>query len=266
MYRYKDRKRKKKIIIIISVILITILALFYSLKLNRKTTIIERGLKDIVIVVEKIVMTPFTFLNTEKNVNQNESYLIQKNVNNSLEKEIQELKSTLKLNNTLTEYNIVNATILNRNKEYYFNTITIDKGSHDGIKEDMAVITSNGLIGKVIKTTFNSSEVKLITSDDLNYKVSVMITTSDGDIYGILSGYDNKTNTITVTGVDKSSSVKEKDIVLTSGLGGLVPRGIYVGEVVKIKGDRYNLSKTLYIKTKQDFNSIHYVTVLKEHK
>lgn len=214
----------------------------------------------------KVIMYPFTALNKEKNHNQSESYLIQKNVNESLEKEIEELKKALELNKTLTEYDIVNATILSRNRSYWFNNITIDKGKKEGIKEGMAVITKNGLIGKISKTSNHSSEIKLITSDDVNYKVSVAIKTNDSDNYAILNGYDKKTGLLKVTGVDKTTNVAKDDQVVTSGLGGLFPGGIYVGTVEKIESDKYNLSKTLYIKTAQDFNNVHYVTVLKEKK
>ncbi len=53
------------------------------------------------------------------------------------------------------------------------------------------------------------------------------------------------------------------DVVLTSGLGQSTPQGIYIGTVEKIESDKYNLSKNVYIKTYQDFNDIHYVTVLR---
>lgn len=266
MYSFKEKnKHKKKIIIISSVIVITFL-LYYSLKLDRKIYLVENGCKSIVTVIEKVMVYPFTSLNTNKNIDQSESYTIQKNVNESLEKEIDELKKELELNKTLTSYDTINATVLSRNKAKFFNTITIDKGSKDGIKDDMAVVTYNGLIGKTIHTTLNSSEVKLITSDDLNYKVSVSVMTENIDSYAILSGYDNKTGYVKVTGVSKDSLVKEHDNVLTSGLSSMIPRGIYIGEVVKIEEDKYNLSKILYVKIKEDFNNIHYVTVLKEKK
>ncbi len=265
MYNQKKEK-KKKMVIVISSIIIIIFVLFYSFVSYRHMTFLEKGFKDIAISIQKIIMYPFTELNHQKNIDQSDSYLIQKNVNSSLEKEIQELKDALKLNKTFTEYDIVNATVLSRNKGYWFNTITIDKGSHDGIKNDMAVVTKDGLVGKTTKVTYNSSEIKLITSDDLNYKVSVSISVAEKDTYAILNGYDKKTNTVKVTGVDKDSNVKIDDVVLTSGFGGLFPRGIYIGTVSKIVSDKYNLSKTLYVKTTQDFNNIHYVTVLKEKK
>ena len=253
------KKNKNKITyIIIGIVLIVLLSISLLIKRTNNTII-----KDITIYINKVVMYPFTKLNKDKNTTQTETYLIQKNINSSLEKEIQELKETLELNKTLTEYSPVNATILSRNKSYWFNTITIDKGKKDGIKENMAVVTRNGLIGKISKVSKTSSEVKLITSDDINFKVSIAIKTNEVDNYAILNGYDNKTKLIKATGIDKTTNINIGDSVLTSGLGEFFPAGIYIGTVEKIEKDKYNLSKTVYIKLSQNFNDIHYVTVLK---
>lgn len=262
---YKNKKTKKRNLIILSVVIIVaIIALVSSIQLNRANFFGEGLVKSVIMTIDKIVMYPFTALNGEKNVDQSESYLIQKNVNASLEKEIQELKEVLDLKTTLTEYTPINATILSRNKNYWFNQIMIDKGSKDGIKKDMAVITKHGLVGKISRVYSHSSEIKLITCDDVNFKVSVAIQTNSGDSYAILNGYDAKRELVTVTGVDKMSDVKKGDTITTSGLGGMFPSGIYIGVVEEVKDDKYDLSKTLYIKTSQDFNNIHYVTVLKE--
>ncbi len=262
----KKNQKKKDKWIIIGLIFGILLCLFISAQIDRKTGKVESVLKDVVVFTEKIVMFPFTSLNKEKNKDQSESYLIQKNVNNSLEKEIQELKDVLDLNRTLTEYDTINSTILSRNKSYWFNTITIDKGSTSGIKKGMAVITKNGLIGKITKVSHNSSEVKLITSDDTKFKISISIKTNEVDNYAILNGYDKKEGLIKATGIDKTTPINVGDNVLTSGLGSMFPGGIFIGNVEKIEKDKYDLSKTVYIKTKQNFNEIHYVTVLKEKK
>lgn len=261
---YKNKKTKKRNLIILSVVIVAIIALVSSIQLNRANFFGEGLVKSVIMTIDKIVMYPFTALNGEKNVDQSESYLIQKNVNASLEKEIQELKEVLDLKTTLTEYTPINATILSRNKNYWFNQIMIDKGSKDGIKKDMAVITKHGLVGKISRVYSHSSEIKLITCDDVNFKVSVAIQTNSGDSYAILNGYDAERELVTVTGVDKMSDVKKGDTITTSGLGGMFPSGIYIGVVEEVKDDKYDLSKTLYIKTSQDFNNIHYVTVLKE--
>lgn len=261
---YKKNKQKQKKIIIISGVIISILALVTSIYLSASQKTPEIVLKDTASFINKVFMYPFTALNKDKNITQSESYLIQKNINESLEKEIQELKDALELNKTLTEYTPVNATILSRNKSYWFNTLSIDKGSKDGLKKDMAVVTKNGLIGKINKVYTNSSEIKLITADDVNFKVSVSIKNNDHETYAILSGYDQNNNLLKVIWVDKTVNIEKNSTVVTSGLGGLFPAGIYIGTVEKIESDKYNLSKTLYIKTNQNFSNIHYVTVLKE--
>lgn len=258
MYKKKKDKKKNTIrIIIISVVLLILLSV--SLLVQHDNTFIKDG----VMLIEKTLMYPFTSLNKEKEQTQTESYTIQKNINSSLEKEIEELKKQLELNKTLTEYDVVNATVLSRNKSYWFNTMTIDKGKKAGIKKNMAVITKDGLIGKISKVSNYSSEIKLITSNDTNFKVSVSIKTNDEDNYAILNGYDKKTGLIKLSGIDKTTNININDSVLTSGLGEMFPSGIYVGQVKKIENDKYNLSKIVYIQTGQDFNNIHYVTVLK---
>ena len=263
---YQKKKKRKKIIIIFAAIFISFFLLFYSLTSNRKVGVVEGVLKDGATIISKIVMTPFTTLNKEKDKDASKSYLIQKNINVHLEEEIEQLRDTLSLNQTLTGYNVVNATVINRNRSYWYQTLTIDKGKSSGLKENMIVITKNGLIGKLEKVTKYSATVKLITANDVNNKVSVSITTSSGETNAILSGYDKKKNEILVSGVDSSIDINKGDAVTTSGLGGVFPRGIYVGKVESVSLDKYGLSKTLAIKTDQNFNSIHYVTILKGEK
>lgn len=260
------KKKKKNIKLYIISTIIIILLLLISFNLNRKYTFIEKPFKDISTQINKLLIQPFTLFSKEKGIDQSKSYLIQKKKNESLEKEIEELKKQLELSKTLTEYSIENATIVSRNKSYWFNNLSIDKGSKSGIKEGQAVITSNGLIGKISKVSYYSSEIKLLTSDDINFKVSISIKANGTDNFAILNGYDNKTNEFILKGIDKNANINTGDDVLTSGLGGVFPTGIYVGKVDRIVNDKYDLSKTAYIKSNQDFNNIHYVTVLKEKK
>ncbi len=258
---YKRKKKNNKLII--GIIIISLFVLLTVSLLVQSNGSKNNVFKNIAMMVDKIIMFPFTSLNTDKNIDQSKSKIIEKNSNKELQEEIKELKEALELNKTLTEYESINSTVLSRNKSYWFNTITIDKGAKSGISENMAVVTKNGLVGKISKVYRNSSEVKLITSDDVNFKVSVAIRTNGQDNYAIMNGYDKKKKTILVSGIDKTTQINKGDTVLTSGLGEMFPAGIYVGEVEEIASDKYNLSKLISIKTKQNFNDIHYVTVLK---
>ena len=263
---YRKSKKRKKIIIIIVIIFCSFFILFYSLSSNRKQTVVESYLKDATALIMKVVMLPFTSLNADKDEDLTESYVIQKNLNVHLEEEIEQLRDALDLNQTLTGYEVVNATVITRNKGYWYQTLTIDKGKKDGLKENMVAITKNGLIGKIENVTNFSSEIKLITANDVNNKVSVSIATTSGETNAILSGYNQENNLVLISGVDSMININKGDVVTTSGLGGMFPRGIYIGTVETITNDKYGLSKTLGIKTDQDFNNIHYVTVLKEEK
>lgn len=260
---YQKKRKKKKIIITCIVIFVSFFLLFYSLSSTRKLSVVESFLKDAAISIQKIVMMPFTSLNAEKDEDATESYVIQKNINVHLEEEIEQLRKALDLNQTLTGYEVVNATVINRNRSYWYQTLTIDKGKKAGLADNMVVITKDGLIGKLQKVTNYSSEVKLITANDINNKVSVSIATTDGETDAILSGYNQEEGLVEISSVDSQVSIQVGDVVTTSGLGGMFPRGIYIGTVEKIESDKYGLSKTLGVKTTQNFNNIHYVTVLK---
>jgi rod shape-determining protein MreC len=256
MFKEKIKKEvNKKTIIIISGIVIIIL-IMASVRIDRKTTILESALKDISMGVEKVIMYPFVSIKDKNKINV-------KVEEDAKDKEIAELKDELELKRTMTGFTIINSTILSRNKSYWFNTLTIDKGKSSGIKKDMAVATSKGLVGKISKVYDNASEVKLITSDDVNYKVSVAIKTNNGDCYAILNGYNYKTKKLTITGVDKDASVEVGNDIMTSGIGGVFPSGIKIGKVENIINDKYDLSKTLEIKSDVNFDNIHYVAVLK---
>ena len=256
---YKKKKNKKRLTII-SIILVLVILLCITFLIERKYNYIEDLFKTIIYPINKI----------EVPVNSN--YDQTKSINNlsteveELKKENEELKKELELKTTLTEYDKVNSTVISRNKDYWFNTINIDKGKKSGIEKGNAVITYNGLIGKVSKVYSYSSEVKLLTSDDVNFKVSVSININGKDKYAILNGFDKKKNALIITGIDNNLNTKNGTTIITSGLGGVFPRGIYVGEVIGEEKDSYNLSKKVYVKTNQDFDSIHYVTVLKRKK
>lgn len=260
---YQKKRKKKKIIITCIVIFVSFFLLFYSLSSMRKLSVVESFLKDAAVSIQKIVMMPFTSLNAEKDEDATESYVIQKNINVHLEEEIEQLRKALDLNQTLTGYEVVNATVINRNRSYWYQTLTIDKGKKAGLADNMVVITKDGLIGKLQKVTNYSSEVKLITANDINNKVSVSIATTDGETDAILSGYNQEEGLVEISSVDSQVPIQVGDVVTTSGLGGMFPRGIYIGTVEKIESDKYGLSKTLGVKTTQNFNNIHYVTVLK---
>ena len=178
------------------------------------------------------------------------------------DKELEELLKLNDLSSTLTDFESVPALVIERNRMYWFNTITINKGSNEGIKEDMAVITGSGLIGRVNRVSKLTSEIKLITTNDINSKISVMIKNGDDTIYGIMSGYDASSNSLEVTGTNKVVDIKKDSLVYTSGMGGIFPSGILIGSVIETTPDKYDVSKIIKIKPASSFNDFKFVNVL----
>lgn len=276
MYK-KKKKIERKYAILIGIISISIFT-FLSIKIvNRKSiSFPEKVIKDSVLFVSKMVYTPISYIssNIKKDKEKNNIYekyeeLLQsvneidslKAYNSELEKEIKELKKIVDINNTLSEKSYLNATVINRNLEFFSNTLTIDKGSNNGILDGLAVTFNGSLIGKITKVSNFNSVVKLITVEDSNNKISVKINNNDNYIYGLISGY--KDGCLLISGIDTNEEIIDESIVTTTGLGGVFPSGILVGKVVGVTKDNFDLATTVLVKSEIDFNDINFVTVLK---
>ncbi|HHX16679.1 MAG TPA: rod shape-determining protein MreC [Mollicutes bacterium] len=278
-----NRRRKKmegKYLVLIIVLVVFILIGFISLSVkdDRGQTFIEKGLKDIGLNIQNILYTPFRFVGNKID-NYNDMKRIYKEYkaldesksktnlleeeNKELKKSVEDLKKLLDLKNSMSDYELVNATVINRNVGSWYNTLTIDKGAKNDVKVGMVVLTGSGLIGKVIKTNFYTSDVKLITTMDLNNKISVGILTDNNMTYGLLSGYDLKRKELLVIDIIDDTIIKEGDTVVTSGLSDAYPKGIVVGVVSKVENDDFGTSRRIRVKPATDFNYLNYVTILK---
>ena len=157
----------------------------------------------------------------------------------------------------------LNATVVNRDVGHWYNTITIDKGSKNGVKKDMAVITSKGLIGKITSISNFSSTVKLLTNEDINNKISVKIEIDNKYIYGILTGFDSSTNCFQIEGISENTEIPTNSMVTTTGMGDIFPSGILIGTVKRVSTDNFDLARTVEVEPYVDFDDINYVTILK---
>lgn len=259
---YQNNKKKNRIILVvgvtISLLLIILSIVFY--KDQRKSSLVEGYIKDIFLTLNKIVAAPFNKLK-DSNCDYNEN---KKLYDDELVHELNELKSILQINNLLHEHVITNSTVINRNLGYWYDTITIDKGSNDGIGPGMPAVVNSGLIGKVIEVTPKSSVVRLLTSES-NNKISVKVETENDYAYGLLTSYDEKSGTYRVEGISQITNIKNEAVVTTTGLGDIFPGGILIGKVTNIESDSYDLSQIIEVLPSVNFNSISLVSILKRN-
>lgn len=280
MFGRKKQSISKKYILILIIILIILLLIIFSftLKEDRKLSKAESLLKDGLIYSEKIITYPFNYIKENikeykklKDVNKNNNILKTsidridsiEAENIELRRQLETLKEELNINYTLSDYEYLNATVVSRNVGYWHNKITINKGTYNGVEKDMVVISSKGLIGKVIKTSTFTSDVRLITTSDTSNKISVHISNGDNNLYGLINSYDYNKNVLELEGISNTKDVNIGDYVYTSGLGGVFPTGILIGIVEEITTDSYDLAKIIKVKPSADFNDINYVSILK---
>ncbi len=280
MLKYKKKKLALRYVILaILISIILFLVIFsYTLKTDRKLNKVESLIKDVIVFSQKIVYVPFNYLSDKvsdfsklKDV-EKENDILNTSLdrmssieaeNVELRRQIEKLKEELNIDYVLTDYEYLNATVVSRNIGYWYNTITLDKGSYSGVEVDMVVINAKGLIGKVISTTTFTSEVRLITTNDSNNKISVLVSDGNNKVYGLLNKYDYDTNTLKIEGISNTLQVNIGDMVYTSGMGGVFPSGILIGKVNAITTDEYDLAKIINVTPSADFNDINFVSILK---
>jgi rod shape-determining protein MreC len=123
------------------------------------------------------------------------------------------------------------ANVIARDPANWWQTIQIDVGSRDGVQVDMAVLTTDGLVGRVSSVNPYNSQVALVGNP--NCKVSAIIesTRETGVILGAASPLDN--SLVTMSYLSANSSLKPGSKVTTSGLGGIFRPGIVVGQIAE---------------------------------
>lgn len=280
MFGKKKNNIPKKYILVIIIILIIILLVIFSvtLKEDRKLNKVESLFKDGFTYIENIITYPFNYVSDNiksykklKDVEKSNDVLETsidridsiEAENIELRRQLNALKEELNINYTLSDYEYLNATVISRNVGYWYNKLTINKGSYNGVEKDMVVISSKGLIGRVVKTSTFTSDVRLITTSDTNNKISVHVSNGDNNLYGVINGYDYKKSVLELEGISNTKDVNVGDYVYTSGLGGIFPAGILIGTVREITTDSYDLAKIMKVTPSVDFNDINYVSILK---
>lgn len=277
MKKFLQNKKLLSTFIIVIVILIILVG---SVNLrNRRNTpfLIQSFGNDVVALGTKILDVPLGWvsgglnnvhdiLNTQDENNHLKreiTNLGQTKVRNSaLEKENRQLRSALKLKDTLSEYTLVNASVISRAPDTWSDLLTIDKGSSSGIKKNMAVMCDGGVIGRIIETNAASSKVELITTtDESANRFSVQADTSNGKtVHGIITVTSN--NNLAFTQVVDGSKMKAGTRVYTSGMGGNSPKGLLIGTVTTTTRDSFGLSDQIRIKPAGNINDPSVVTVI----
>lgn len=178
--------------------------------------------------------------------------------------ELTRLRELYQLDQDYSAYKKVGANVIGKDTGNWFNVFTINKGSDDGIKADMNVISGGGLVGIVYEVGKNYSKVRSIIDDESSVSVS-LANTSDtaivsGDLQLIEDGFMN------ITGILKDAKISEGDMIVTSKISNKFLPGILVGYVNNVSLDANELTQSGKIIPAVDFQHIDEVLIITELK
>ena len=257
--------------------IVTLLLITFSLTVG--SNIVSQGVNDVTNILGRMLAYPANSVNDFMESISNLTNTYQENQTlkqkvetiyelevqlNDLKKDNEKMKEALKLQDTLNEYSLINATVIARNPDTWRDIVTINKGANDGLTPQMSVMSDNGLVGKVLDVNPTSARVALLSNNDNTLvRVAAMIQGEKESIYGTLTGFDPEKIILIMSQIQATQEIKVGDKVVTSGLGGVSPSSLYIGTVEEVAMDRFGLYKEVRIKPAADTNDVRYVTVVK---
>lgn len=268
---------KKMIILLISVIMFVSL-LSLSLRTGGNTPFLQQASNDITAVLGRAFSGPanavtnvFESVNNLQNTyeeNQRLKVEIDKLYErqaeiNVLRDENFRLGEELELQESLTDYQTISGTVISRSPDNWVDQIVVDRGSQDGVAVGMPVMSGNGLIGRISEVNPTSSKIVLLTNiEQTANQVSSEIVLEEENIYGLISGYDASNDRLVMSQITSTLEIDEGELITTSGLGGMIPRGLVIGEVEQVTMDSHGLGQQVYVNPAADFDNLRYVTII----
>ena len=189
----------------------------------------------------------------EAEVSRLQSQIIELQQQNS---EMQVLSALLDFARTHSENEYITAAVIGRDISPFLHYVIINRGSDDGLRRGMPVVSSQGLVGRVAAVTADGARVQLITDPDTAINVRIQPSGAEGLLQGSITG------DITVEAIPQDASIQTGDLVLTSGLGGNFPQDMLIGQVSGVRQRPVELFQTATVEPVVDFSQLEIVLVI----
>ncbi|MFQ5900102.1 MAG: rod shape-determining protein MreC [Thermodesulfobacteriota bacterium] len=167
------------------------------------------------------------------------------------------LKSYLQ-NAEASPYSFTVARLIGIDSTGLYETVIIDKGTNDGLAKDMAVVTHEGIVGRILKVFPKTSQVLLILDNNSSIDVIVQRNRVRGIAKGTVDG------NLTLQFVSKKDDIRTGDKIISSGLGGIFPKGLIVGEITGVKDRKGGFFKDVALKPSVDFLKLEEVFIIQD--
>lgn len=158
----------------------------------------------------------------------------------------------------LYDYELHIAQVISLTTDPSNSTIVIDLGSKDGIKPNMSVISVEGMVGVISQVSNFTSTVKLMTMMDVNDPnsqppIAATVLDKEKDSFGMVESYDQQTGLLEMNKIPVGDPIKAGDTIISSGGGGVYPRGLTIGTVKSVKVGEFGYTSTALIDPTADF-------------
>jgi rod shape-determining protein MreC len=170
------------------------------------------------------------------------------------------LKALLDYRKAAPQFDTVVAAVIARDPAAWTNVIVINRGTNDGIAKEMAVVTPQGLVGNVVQAYGNSAKVQLIL--DPRSAVGALVQRPESRVAAIVEGNPAKPLSPKMINIARDADVIKGDKIITSGFGGIYPKGILLGEVTDVVNEEGGLLKYAVLKPAADFDRLEEVAVI----
>lgn len=194
---------------------------------------------------------------------ENESLKAEQNRYSEVLAENIRLRGLLKFKQGYTSYNMVGASVIERDYGGWTHTMVIDRGEDSGIKKYMPVIIPSGLVGFVSEVYMNSAMVQLLL--DPRTTVGGIVQRPASRVVSMVTGNSGNPGYLTFMSLPKESDVIKGDTIVTSGYGGVYPKGLIIGTVEKVDVDSEGGTQSAEIKPAADFAHMEEVFIITDH-
>jgi rod shape-determining protein MreC len=150
----------------------------------------------------------------------------------------------------------VAARVIGRPANAWEGVITIDRGSADGIGTGMPVVGASGLLGQTVTVGEHASRVRLITDQRSGVAALVQRSRAEGIVHGSIDGQ------LTLDFVSTEATVTAGDVVITSGMGGIYPKGLVIGEVTSVERLANSLFQAIELEPAERLTGLEEVLVI----
>jgi rod shape-determining protein MreC len=175
-------------------------------------------------------------------------------------REVQMLSTLLGFVRANPENEYVSAAVIGVDTSPFLRYVIINRGSDDGLRRGMPVVTHQGLVGRIASVLPNAARVQLITDSSSRINVQLQKSGAEASLYGSLTG------DISLQSIPQDAEVNVGDVIITSGLGGDYPSDLIVGQVSSVRRLPSEMFQTASVQPVVDFAALKVVLVIKNFR